>query len=86
MWVKFRGHLFNFSHICGISADGPIKQSTAMGSTNVYYVRIYSSGKCFEVFTFSKEHDRDICFAELEQIVVKQNQGTQLNFDFIKKG
>ena len=80
MWVKYRGHLFNFSHVCGISADGPVKQSA--GRPDNWYVRIYSSGKCFEVFSFEDREDRDICFSELEQIVEQQNKGTQLCFEF----
>ena len=72
MWVKFRGHLFNFSHICGISADGPVNSNGPK-----YYVRIYSSGKCFEVFTFETIEERDICFNELEQICIKHQKGVQ---------
>ena len=84
MWVKYRGHLFNFSHICGISADGPVKQNA--GKPDKWYVRIYSSGKCFEVFTFERVIERDTCFHELEQIVEKLNQGIQLNFEELLNG
>ena len=79
MWIKFRGHLFNFSHICGVSADGPVRQSG--GRADKWYVRIYSSGKCFEVFSFESREERDICFDELEQVIKKLNQGVQLTFE-----
>jgi len=77
MWVKYRGHLLNFTHICGISAG-----HTKSISKENYNVRIYASGKCFEMFSFLTEEERDICFDELEQICEKQNQGTQLCFEF----
>ena len=84
MWVKYRGHLFNFSHVCGVSVGGPVKQPG--GQPDKWYVRIYSSGKCFEVFVFENIEDRDKCFSELEQIVLRLNKGIQLDFGDILNG
>ena len=82
MWVKYRDTLLNFTHICGVTADGPVKSH----GRDKYYVRLYASGKCFEVFSFDNYEERDVCFYEVEQIVLRLNKGIQLDFGDILNG